>query len=167
MPISSRLIVNPAALKLKRDRVQPLLEALAGGGGGAPGKVVSGAPLVLRRLDSAAPGFDGELAALIAFEAAQDPAIDATVARIVADVRARGDAALLEYTARFDRLPAASVAALEIPAAELRRAFEALPAAQRAALETAAARIRAFHERQKMASWTYRDDDRLRAAASR
>ena len=115
-------------------------------------------PLALRRLDSATPGFDGELAALIAFEAAQDPAIDATVARIVADVRARGDAALLDYTAQFDRLQAASVAALEIPAAELRRAFEALPAAQRAALETAAARIRAFHERQKMASWTYRDD---------
>jgi len=119
---------------------------------------VSADLLALRRLDSAAPGFDRELAALIAFEAAQDPAIDATVARIVADVRARGDAALLDYTAQFDRLQAASVAALEIPAAELRRAFEALPAAQRAALETAAARIRAFHERQKMASWTYRDD---------
>ena len=117
---------------------------------------MSAAPL--RRLDSAAPGFDRELAALIAFEAAQDPAIDATVARIIADVRARGDAALLDYTAQFDRLQASSVAALEISAAELRHAFAALPAGQRTALETAAARIRAFHERQKIPSWTYRDE---------
>jgi histidinol dehydrogenase len=120
---------------------------------------VTEAPLVLRRLDSSLPGFDGELAALIAFEAAQDPAVDATVAAVVADVRARGDAALLEYTARFDRLSAPSVAALEIPAAEMRRAFEALPPEQRAALETAAARIRAYHERQKMTSWSYREPD--------
>jgi len=60
--------------------------------------------LTVRRLDSAAPGFDGELAVLIAFDAAQDPAVDAAVATIVADVRQRGDAALLEYTAKFDRL---------------------------------------------------------------
>jgi histidinol dehydrogenase len=120
---------------------------------------VTESPLVLRRLDSSLPGFDGELAALIAFEAAQDPAVDATVAAVVADVRARGDAALLEYTARFDRLSAPSVAALEIPAAEMRRAFEALPPEQRAALETAAARIRAYHERQKMTSWSYREPD--------
>ena len=92
------------------------------------------APLTLRRLDSTAPEFDRELAALIAFEAAQDPAIDATVARIVADVRARGDAALLDYTAQFDRLQAPSVAALEISAVELRQAFDALPADQRTAL---------------------------------
>ena len=120
---------------------------------------MNGAPLALRRLDSAAPGFDGELASLIAFEAAQDPEVDATVARIVADVRARGDAALLDYTAKFDRLQAPSAAALEISAADMRGAFEALPGEQRAALEAAAARIRAFHERQKMASWTYRDAD--------
>ena len=112
---------------------------------------MNGAPLALRRLDSAAAGFDGELASLIAFEAAQDPEVDATVARIVADVRARGDAALLDYTAKFDRLQAPSAAALEISAADMRSAFEALPGEQRAALEAAAARIRAFHERQKMA----------------
>jgi histidinol dehydrogenase len=115
--------------------------------------------LVLRRLDSAARGFDAELAALIAFEAAQDPAVDATVAAVVADVRARGDVALLYYTARFDRLPVPSVAALEITAAEMRHAFEALPADQRTALETAATRVRAYHERQKMASWSYREPD--------
>ena len=116
-------------------------------------------PLVLRRLDAAAPGFEREFAALIAFEAAQDPAIDVAVAAIVADVRARGDAALLEYTAKFDRMTVPSASALEIPAAEMRAAFEGLPAPQRAALETAAARIRAFHEHQKLASWSYRETD--------
>ena len=71
--------------------------------------------------------FDGELAALIAFEAKQDPAIDATVAAIIADVRARGDEALLDYTRRFDRLAAPSVAALEITAARDARSLDALP----------------------------------------
>jgi histidinol dehydrogenase len=104
--------------------------------------------LTIRRLDSAAPGFDADLAALISFESAQDPAVDSAVAAIVAAVRAHGDAALLEYTAKFDRLSAPSVAALEITAAEMRAAFDALPADQRAALETAAARVRAYHERQ-------------------
>ncbi len=116
-------------------------------------------PLALRRLDSAAAGFDDDFAALIAFEAAQDQEIDAAVAQIVADVRARGDAALLAYTAKFDRVGAASVAALEITAVEMRAAFDAIPGAQREALGAAAARIRAYHERQKMASWSYREAD--------
>jgi histidinol dehydrogenase len=120
---------------------------------------MTGAPLTLRRLDSSAASFDREFAALIAFESAQDPAVDATVALIVADVRARGDAAVLEYTARFDRIEAASVAALEISAAEMRAAFDALPAGERGALETAAARVRAYHQRQKLESWSYVDAD--------
>jgi histidinol dehydrogenase len=120
--------------------------------------MTSALPLTVRRLDSAAPGFDAELSALIAFDAAQDPAVDAAVAKIVADVRLRGDAALLDYTAQFDRLPAPSVAALEIPAAELAAAFAGLPEQQRDALQAAAARIRSFHERQPITSWTYRDD---------
>ncbi len=115
--------------------------------------------LVLRRLDSTAPDFDAAFAALIAFEAAQDPAVDTTVAAIVADVRARGDAALLDYTARFDRVKADSVAALEISASEMRLAYDALPAAQRDALAVAAGRVRAYHERQKMESWSYREPD--------
>ena len=107
------------------------------------------ATLTLRRLDTAAPGFDAALGALVAFESAQDAAIDAAVAAIVADVRARGDAAVLEYTQRFDRLAVAEAAALEIPAAAMRAAFDGLPADQRAALTRAAERVRAFHERQK------------------
>ena len=115
--------------------------------------------LVLRRLDSTAPDFDAAFGRLIAFEAAQDPAVDATVAAIVADVRSRGDAALLDYTARFDRVDAASVAALEISAADMKRAYDGLPAAQRDALAVAAQRVRAYHERQKMQSWTYAEQD--------
>ena len=115
--------------------------------------------LALRRLDAAAPDFDRALAALTAFESAQDPAVDATVARIIADVRTRGDAALLEYTAKFDGVQVASAADLEITATDMRRAYDAIPEAQRAALQTAVARIRAYHERQKLESWSYRDPD--------
>ena len=102
-----------------------------------------------RRLDTAAPGFDAELEALVAFEAAQDPDVDEAVARIIAEVRTRGDAALLECTKRFDQLDVPSAAALEISADEMRRAYELLPDDQRDALATAAARIRSFHEAQK------------------
>ncbi len=107
------------------------------------------APLDLRVLDAADAGFGAALDRLIAFEAAQDPAIDQAVAAIIADVRARGDAAVLEYTRRFDRLEAPSVAALEIAPADLRAACEGLPEAQRAALTQAALRVRHYHQQQK------------------
>ena len=115
--------------------------------------------LALRRLSTADPGFHTALDALIAFEAAQDPAIDAAVAAIVADVRARGDAAVLDYTRRFDRLDAPSVAALEIAPSALREAFDSLPQAQRAALDEAARRVRRFHERQKAGGFATTEDD--------
>ena len=115
--------------------------------------------LVIRRYDAASPAFAQQLAALVAFEAGQDPAVDAAVAAIVADVRARGDVAVLEYTARFDRVRAASVAELEIGARQMADAYAGLPARAREALEFAAARVRAFHERQKIESWTYRESD--------
>jgi histidinol dehydrogenase len=117
------------------------------------------AALDLRRLDTRTPGFDAALCALISFEVAQDPAIDATVASIIADVRARGDAAVLEYTLRYDRLPAASVAELAIDPAAMRAAYDALPADERGALDVAATRIRAFHERQKSGGYGFRDAD--------
>ncbi len=112
-----------------------------------------------RVLDAGAPGFEREIAQLIAFESAQDPAVDAAVAAIIADVRLRGDTALLEYTAKFDRVRATTASALEIPAGEMRAAFEMLAADQRTALEAAAARIRTFHEHQRTASWSYREAD--------
>jgi histidinol dehydrogenase len=116
----------------------------------------------LRRLDSSAPGFDMALARLTAFDSKGDVAVDAVVAAILADVRERGDAALLEYTARFDRVHAPSVAALALPAADLAAAFDALAPAERDALATAAARIHAFHERQSAESWTFTEADGTR-----
>ncbi|WP_020655432.1 histidinol dehydrogenase [Massilia niastensis] len=105
----------------------------------------------IRKLDSTAPDFKATLDALLAFEAETDDAIESAVARILADVKKRGDAAVLEYTNRFDRIPggAASMAAFDIGQAELDEALASLPEAQRAALRTAAERIRVFHERQK------------------
>jgi histidinol dehydrogenase len=116
----------------------------------------------LRRLDSSAPGFDAALARLTAFDAPEDAGVEAVVAAILADVRARGDAAVLEYTQRFDRVDAPSVAALAIPASEFAAAFDALATRERDALSTAAARIRAFHERQRAESWTFTEADGTR-----
>ena len=118
--------------------------------------------LALRLLDSTDAGFDAELGSLLAYSADADAAIEATVEAILADVRERGDAALLEYTARFDGLEFESVAELEIGRHELQAALDALPPAQRSALESAASRIRDFHQRQLEAtgrSWNYRDAD--------
>ena len=118
--------------------------------------------LALRLLDSADAGFDAELGSLLAYSAEADAAIEATVEAIVADVRERGDAAVLDYTARFDGLESDNVAELEIGRHELQSALVALPPSQRGALEAAAARIRDFHERQLEAcgrGWSYRDAD--------
>lgn len=116
----------------------------------------------MRRLKSTSPGFAAELKTLLAFEGAQDPAVDATVATILDDVRARGDAAVLEYTQRFDRVRASTVAQLEFTRDEMQRALTTILPAQRAALEQAAARIRSYHEKQVAKSWSYEDDDGTR-----
>ena len=113
----------------------------------------------IRRLSTQQPGFDDALQQLTAFESAQDPVVDQTVAQMVADVRARGDAALLDYTRRFDRLDVAQAADLELSPAVLRAALQGLPADQATALADAAARIRTFHEHQKAASWSYTEPD--------
>ena len=118
--------------------------------------------LRLRALSTVEPGFDAALARLLAYTPAADEAIEATVAAILADVQERGDAAVLDCTRRFDGVDAASVAALEIGAAELQTALAGLSVAQRQALEAAAARVRDFHERQLDAvgrGWSYRDAD--------
>ena len=115
--------------------------------------------VAIARLDSASPDFDARLRALLHYEASQDAAIEKIVAEILADVRERGDAALVEHTRRLDGLEVDDAAALEIPAAELRSALDALPPARREALEAAADRIRAFHERQLASSWSYTEPD--------
>ena len=81
------------------------------------------------------------------------------MAQIISDVRARGDAALLDYTRRFDRLDAASVAALEITRSQMHSAYESLPTAQSDALGTAAARVRNYHELQKGNDWSFTEAD--------
>ena len=106
----------------------------------------------IRKLDSSAPDFKKTLDALLAFESETDDAIESSVAKILADVKQRGDAAVLEYTNQFDRIPdggATSMAAFDVQQAELDAALGALPDAQRQALQVAAQRIRVFHERQK------------------
>jgi len=103
----------------------------------------------IRTLDSTDANFKQQLHTLLAFEAATDDAIETAVAKILADVKARGDAAVLEYTNRFDRVNATSITAFDLTQDELQAALTALPDAQRAALQTAAERIRVFHERQK------------------
>ena len=115
--------------------------------------------LKLRRLDTADANFDRSLDALIAFEAAQDPAIDATVAAIVADVRARKDAAILDYTRRFDRVDVKRVSDLAIDAGAMRAAYDGIGANAREALAVAARRIRDFHDRQKGGGFSFRDAD--------
>ena len=105
--------------------------------------------IAIRKLDSTEADFKKKLSAVLAFEAGEDEAIDRAAATILADVKVRGDAAVLEYTKRFDRLSATSVAALEIGREAMLQALNGLPAARRQALQTAADRVRAYHERQK------------------
>ncbi|WP_197432955.1 histidinol dehydrogenase [Janthinobacterium sp. B9-8] len=114
---------------------------------------------MLRRLDSRSADFQSQLAALLAFETSQDPDVDTRVAAILDDVKARGDAAVVEYTQRFDGVAAQTMAELELTQAELKAAFERLPDVQREALVAAAERVRKYHEHQKMASWQYTDED--------
>ena len=114
------------------------------------------------RLYTASSTFDAEFKARLHWSADADAAIEQRVADILADVQQRGDAAVLEYSARFDGLQVASMRALELTQAELKAAFEAIPEAQRQALQAAARRVRTYHEAQKKAngeSWSYRDED--------
>jgi histidinol dehydrogenase len=113
----------------------------------------------IKRLSTRQADFPAQLDALLAFEATADEKIEATVASILADVKKRGDAALLEYTQRFDRLSVNNPAALELPPSELHAALDALPPAQRSALEQAARRVTAYHEKQRMESWSYTEAD--------
>jgi histidinol dehydrogenase len=113
-------------------------------------------------LNTADAGFETAFAARLHWSADTDAAIEQRVADILADVQRRGDAAVLDYTQRFDGLQAGEVKALEITQAELQAALDSLPAAQRQALQAAAARVRQYHEAQKKASgesWSYRDED--------
>ncbi len=113
----------------------------------------------IRRLSTQNSTFDADLKALLAFETAQDDSVDLVVANILKDVKKRGDAAVLEYTNKFDKTNASSIKSLEVSQTELRTALDGLQANSRAALEAAAERVRSYHEKQVMQSWSYTEPD--------
>ncbi len=113
----------------------------------------------IRKLDASAPGFQQQLDELLAWEGVSDQSVNDTVNGIIAEIRARGDEALVEFTTRFDGWQAGSAADLEIPLSRLEQAWNTIPANQREALEAAAARIRAYAEKQKMSGWEYEEAD--------
>ena len=118
---------------------------------------ITAQPLALSTADA---GFEQAFQARLHWSSETDAQVEQRVGEILADVQRRGDAAVLEYTNRFDALQAGSMQQLELTQAELAAAFEALPTAQRDALQAAAARVRTYHEAQKKAcgeSWSYRD----------
>ena len=117
---------------------------------------------MIRRLSTSDAGFLTTLDALLHFDHSTDDAIEQTVAEILKRVRSEGDVAVLDYTRRFDKLDAGTMAELELPRSELRQALDRLPSAQRAALEAAAQRVTSYHERQKLESWSFTEADGTR-----
>ena len=114
---------------------------------------------VINRLNSSDQGFDEQLTQLLAYDEAQDSQIESAVSEILANVRERGDAAVVEYSRKFDGVSAEHMAELEVSKEACEAALAALPAEQRDALTQAAKRIRAYHERQKSTGWTYEEED--------
>ena len=113
----------------------------------------------ITRLSTTTADFRTRLDSLLAWEAVADENIRRTVSEILREVRERGDAAVLEYTNRFDRLTARDIGELEISHARLAQALDSIPDSQRAALEAAADRVRRYHEHQKAGSWSYTEED--------
>jgi histidinol dehydrogenase len=113
----------------------------------------------ITRLNSQDAGFDAALEKLLDWEQTSDMAVETVVRDIIADVRSRGDAALIEYTERFDRRSVTDAAGLEIPLADCRQALQRIPLDQREALELAAKRVRAYAKHQRLESWSYTEAD--------
>ena len=113
----------------------------------------------IKRFNSGDPDFDQSLEKLLAFEETEDESIRTAVSAILADIKKRGDEALLEYTQRFDRLEAMAAAELELPLGRIEEALRRLPGNERRALEQAAMRVRAYHEKQLAHSWSYTEPD--------
>ena len=117
------------------------------------------ADLSLRRLNAADPEFARHLDHLLSWESVSDDAVNQRVLEIIANVRSRGDAALVEYSQRFDQVEATSMADLILPRERLELALQRITPEQRQALETAAARVRSYHEKQRQDSWSYTEAD--------
>ncbi len=117
---------------------------------------------MIKRFDTRDPDFDQKLTALLAFENGGNESVERTVTEILAAVRAQGDAAVLDYTRRFDHLDVRSLSELVLHRQELDAALEGLPKHQRAALEQAAARLQTYHRKQLASSWEYTEADGTR-----
>ncbi|MCW9025223.1 MAG: histidinol dehydrogenase [Gammaproteobacteria bacterium] len=113
----------------------------------------------IKQLNSKDSDFWNQLEGLLAWESVADDSVQNTVKEILTNVRRRGDAAVVEYTNRFDRMQVEGMAALELDMARLQQALNNIPTEQREALETAASRLRSYHDHQKMKSWSYTEDD--------
>jgi len=113
----------------------------------------------IKQLSSSDSDFQQRLDALLAWESVSDTAVSDTVKQILADVKANGDNAVIDYSCRFDRLDVTTMAELEIPLSRAQEALELIPQEQRKALEAAASRVRSYHEHQKQDSWTYTEAD--------
>ncbi|SDT92414.1 histidinol dehydrogenase [Halopseudomonas salegens] len=116
-------------------------------------------PVKIARLNANQADFDQHLDKLLAWEGVSDKAVNERVEEIIAAVRAKGDAALIEYTARFDALDVASMADLTLDRARLEQALERISSEQRQALEVSAERVRLYHEKQQQPSWRYTEAD--------
>lgn len=117
---------------------------------------------LINRLDTAEADFEARFTRLLHWSPEQDQGIEQAVSAILADVQARGDEALMDYTRRFDRLDVHEAAGLRLSQSELQAALDGLPAAERQALERAAERIRRYHEHQRTSSWMYTEADGTR-----
>ena len=120
----------------------------------------------VKRLNSKDAQFKDTLLSSLSLPMADDEAIDAVVVKILAEVKARGDEAVLTLTRQFDHLNVASVVELEISRKELEQAYQGLSVEQKNALDIAAQRVRAYHEKQKIEagchSWEYKEADGTR-----
>lgn len=117
------------------------------------------APIAVRRLNAADQDFARHLDHLLSWESVSDDGVNQRVLEIIQAVRERGDAALVEYTQRFDGLEVASMADLILPRERLELALTRISPEQRQALEVAAERVRSYHEKQKQDSWRYTEAD--------
>ena len=113
----------------------------------------------ITKLTTSSADFQQQLDSVLAWDASSDEAVVETVKTILADVKQRGDEAVLEYSRRFDRVEATTLAELELPMSRAQAALAAIPESQKQALEQAAERVRAYHEHQKQDSWTYTEAD--------
>ena len=113
----------------------------------------------IKRLKTTQTDYQSQMDDLLAWEGVSDDNVNLTVRNILKDIRQRGDAALIEYTNKFDRMNVSSMQELTFTAKQLDDALENIPADQRQALELAAERVRSYHEHQIMASWSYTEDD--------